>query len=88
MYIIIAEMESLELSFSFLTITKLKKQFWNIKYKQEVSTMWQKNCATDTQKIKAHLKFQCGVSMVTEGFGTNGNKGLQWNDSFKILWGN
>ena len=48
MYIIIAEMESLELSFSFLTIAKLKKQFSNIKYKQEVSTLWQKNCARDT----------------------------------------
>ena len=40
MYIIIAEMESLELSFSFLTIiAKPKKQFSNTKYKQEVSTI-------------------------------------------------
>lgn len=38
MFIIIAEMESLELRFTFLTIiAKPKKQFSNIKYKQELA---------------------------------------------------
>ena len=51
MFIIIAEMESLELRFTFLTIiAKPKKQFFNIKYKQEAGTIWLKKTAPQILK--------------------------------------
>ena len=57
MFIIIAEMESLELRFTFLTIiAKPKKQFFNIKYKQEVDTIWLKKLRHRYLKNQSVLK--------------------------------